>query len=134
MALPATPGTCLWYYANIKHVFYNQLIFVLQSCLDVTKVPLLLCPSLEKLDLERFIHNLPKYQPWLSSESWKAWEDFISKSDELHTIQPDVLWVLPTLQEAGIARRMSSNTQPQPLSEEALTLLQKETSIPKKVP
>jgi len=70
-------------------------------------VPSLVCPSIEMLDLERFIRDLPKYQPWLSSPSWKAREDFISRSNELQTIQPDVLWMLPTLQEAGDARRMS---------------------------
>ena len=94
---------------------------------------LLLCLSLEKLDLKCFIHDLPKYQSCLTSASWKAWEDFISKSDELHTIQPDVLWVLPTLQETGIAGRMYPKAQPQPLmiSEEAVILLQKETTVPK---
>ena len=99
----------------------------------MNSVPPLVHPCTDKLDLERFSRDLPKYKPWLTNQSWGAWEDIIKTSDQLSTLNEDVYWMLPDLQAAGTAAHTSSQEQPPSLSEDALSLLEKETSIPKKV-
>ena len=91
-------------------------------------------PCTDKLDLDRFSRDLSKYKPWLSTESWGAWEDFLNNIDSIAAVSTDVHWMLPDLQAAGIARRSSLQAQPQvTLSNEAQMLLQKETRIPNPV-
>ena len=99
----------------------------------MNNVPPLVHPCTDKMDLERFSRDLPKYKPWLTNQSWGAWEDFITSSHQLSALDKDVYWMLPDLQAAGTAVRTSNNDLPPSLSEEAQSLLEKETSIPKKV-
>lgn len=94
----------------------------------------MVCPSTEKLDLERFARDLPKYKPWLSAESWSAWENFLDTYETISVVNTDVYWMLPDLQQARIAMRTTSQVQPPiTLSEEAQLLLDKENRTPKKV-
>ena len=99
----------------------------------------LVCPSAAKLDMEHLLRDLPKYQPWLSPASWKTWEEFIAKSDQLFVIDPDIPWILPFLKSAasGVPSLREDSTiyqkSEQQISEEAMQLIGKETQIPNKV-
>ena len=79
------------------------------SCPDLRIVHTLLCPSPDKVDLERLLRDIPKYQPWIPSSAFEQWKMF---SEEAHsiltTVNFDVLWVLPILQLSARNRPANS--------------------------
>ena len=72
------------------------LLFFVQGCPDVVDVPAAVEPNLDKLDLDRFLQDLPKYKPWLSAVAWEAWEEFHITTDELRVSRLNS-WDLPNL-------------------------------------
>lgn len=100
-----------------------------QSCPDIGIAPPLVTPSTAKLDLERFLRDLPKYKPWVSAESWEWWEEFVDKREDLDMVKP-LPWVLPKLYASAETRpKVSSGTIPTSTAE----MLEKETAQHKKV-
>ena len=95
--------------------------------------PSLLCPSADKVDLERLLQEIPKYQPWVSPLAFEQWGLFADEASTLlTTVNPDVLWDLPILQVASNSRPATSSTDNQ-LSDETRALLEKQSRIPKLV-
>jgi len=95
--------------------------------------PSLLCPSPEKVDLERLLREIPKYQPWVSTAAFNQWTAFADEARSLFTtVNPDVLWPLPILQEAAARRPTTSNSTPE-LSDTTRTLLEKDFRTPNRV-
>lgn len=92
--------------------------------------PSVVLPTTRLLDLDRFFSDLPKYRPFLSTEDWKSWEQFIDKSPELSQANPDVLWELPALVLA--AKNLPPISQGE-ISEETTQLFEKETRVPSDV-
>ena len=86
------------------------------------------------MDLEHLLRDLPKYKPWLADHSWREWEEFIAKRDDLLLTQPHLhtnQWNIQKLISAAILR--PSPAPVTPLSRETAILLAKETSAPPKV-
>ncbi|XP_065917482.1 uncharacterized protein [Dysidea avara] len=109
-----------WYYAD-KSV----------TSPDLSIAPSLLCPSADKVDLERLLQEIPKYQPWVSPLAFEQWGLFADEASTLlTTVNPDVLWDLPILQVASNSRPATSSTDNQ-LSDETRALLEKQSRIPK---
>lgn len=95
-------------------------------------VPNLVQPSVDKIDLEHLLRDLPKYKPWLSAQAWEHWEEFIRHTDDLSKTQHcSNAWELPRLISAAITRPTCSDSVS--ISSDTLALLAKETDVPAKV-
>ena len=88
-------------------------------------------PNYEKLDLERFYQDLPKYNPYLSLLARDHWEQF--KSANPTTLKNTTLlrWELPALYSAAI--HSPPLQEKEQVSHETSSLLQKEVATPKRV-
>lgn len=112
---------------------YYASALLLQSCPNVSSPAPLVVPNTAKLDIERLLRDLPKFKPWVNADSWKWWESFIMKIDDLDKVQ-DIPWELPKLctyaMEAEKARKeVACNS----ISAETTRLLEKETASCAKV-
>ena len=86
----------------------------------------------DKLDLEHFYRDLPKYLPYLSPLACDHWKDFELLNSSSIAVG-DVTWGLPTLVSAAILSRQSTTEHDHPISRETLRLLDKEVATPKPV-
>ena len=94
-------------------------------------VPSLLSPDISKMDLLRFLSDLPKYQTWLSPAAWAHWEQFRSTSDELSSVKI-MPWEMHKLVSMAVRSACTTATPPV-LSPELINVLEKEKAAPKKV-
>lgn len=79
---------------------------------DCTDKPPLMVPILGKLDLPRFILDLPKYKLWLSPVAWMHWDNCMKKADELGNT-PDLPWDIHQLISMAIVSISTPPTEPQ---------------------
>lgn len=109
------------------------LLFFVQGCPDVVDVPAAVEPNLDKLDLDRFLQDLPKYKPWLSAVAWEAWEEFHITTNELRVSRLNS-WDLPKLvSDAIIAAEARKGHVGASVSNETTQILDKESATPTKV-
>lgn len=87
----------------------------------------------DKLDLERFYIDLPKYFPYLSEKARNDWENFKASNPEKLSTQ-SISWNLPSVLSAAILSTTPCHTDPQnSINPDTLRLLQKEVATPKPV-
>ena len=87
----------------------------------------------DKLDLQRFYIDLPKYFPFLSEKARSDWEDFKANNLEKLKVQT-ISWDLPGLMSAAIRSTSLYHTNPNnSVSQDTLRLLEKEVATPKPV-
>ena len=70
-----------------------------------TGVPSLVQPNTEKLDVSRLRTDIPKWQQWISANSWQEWEAFLSEGlDMLEEIPASIEneWYINELAEKQI--------------------------------
>lgn len=89
-------------------------------------------PDLSKMDLQRLLHDIPKYKPWLSSAAWKDWEAFLANADQLSS-ESDNSWNIHKLVSVSIIASAARSACVEPLSETLQEILAKETTLPPKV-
>lgn len=116
-----------------NYIMYCVYLSYIQSIPDINNAPSLLCPSPEKIDLDRLLREIPKYQPWVSPTAFEQWKKFADEARQLFTaVNPDVVWTLPILQVAAASRPVASNNAPE-ISETTRALLDKDFRTPKAV-
>ena len=99
----------------------------------MNNAPSLVCPSQEKVDLERLLREIPKYKPWVSPVSFEQWIKFADEARPLFTtVNPDVLWPLPILKLTASRRPVAANNTTE-LSDSTRALLAKDFTVPKTV-
>lgn len=84
------------------------------------------------MDPERLTVDIPKYKPYLSQSSWVHWEEFLAKLEDVNKLKSQ-LWTLPQLLSESIKaslQRKENKGPDQAISQETLTLLEKETAAP----
>ena len=122
-----------------KFMFIHAIVYMvydvhsLLCCIGCPDKPPLVEPNSDKLDLELFYQDLPKYYPYLSPTSRQHWELFQSENPEAVQAKTDIRWEMPNLVSAAI---LSSEPQIEPMDEissETLGLLHIETAVPKLV-
>lgn len=92
-------------------------------------------PCLDKLDVENFFKDLPKYKPWLTPSAREDWVEFEKNVNDLKTLNPaGERWPLPALLSASIVScDECSQAVSSTLDFDTAVLLDKETTQPPKV-
>ena len=90
-------------------------------------------PSCDKIDLDRFYQDLPKYMPFLSLSAREAWDQFKTANPVTLTSSNSLMWKLPVLHRAAILSSQQQDNSEQSVSCETSSLVAKETNIPKQV-
>ena len=108
-------------------------VFELQGDPDVTNEADTVVPNCDKLDLQRFYQDLPKYMPYLSVSARNHWEQFKTANPTTLTNANLLKWEMPVLYTAAILRSSQMQDTDNHISNETSALLQKEVAIPKEV-
>ena len=90
--------------------------------------PAFVVPSADKLDLERLVRDLPKYKQWITAESWDSWEEFITNTEKLTEIKPLPWSFSQLIVNAELAEKNRKQQSPSVLTQETVTILDKETA------
>ena len=94
----------------------------------MTIPPPLVPPSLDKIDLQRLLSDLPKYKPWISAQSWVHWEQFIKSSSTLGEVQA-IPWMFNRLKESAAEAEEIRKTQTRPtVQADTAAMLSKDTA------
>lgn len=112
--------------------YVTIILFCLQGEPDVVDIAPLVVANCDKLDLERFYSDLPKYFPYLSPTACDYWKNFKSVNPSVLALG-NITWELPTLVSAAILSSQSEAEQNHAISDETLRLLDKEVTAPKPV-
>jgi len=107
--------------------------FLLQGDPDVTNEAVPVVPNCDKLDLERFYQDLPKYMPYLSASARDNWQQFKTANPSSLTTDYSLKWELPILHTAAILSATDVQDVDHHVSSETSALLQKEVATPKEV-
>ena len=81
------------------------------------------------------MHDLKKYKLWLSARAREDWESFVSNAKEFSEVTSiPCQCELPVLVSTAITASHACKQQhPRPLSDETIKLMEKETTVLKKV-
>ena len=90
-------------------------------------------PSCDKIDLDRFYQDLPKYMPFLSLSAREAWDQFKTANPVTLTSSNSLVWKLPVLHRAAVLSSQQQDSSEQSVSCETISLVAKETNTPKQV-
>jgi len=107
--------------------------FILQGTPDVTNEGVQVVPSCDKIDLDRFYQDLPKYMPFLSLSAREAWDNFKTANPVTLTSSDSLMWKLPVLHRAAVLSSQQQESSEQSVSHETSSLVAKETTTPKQV-
>ena len=68
----------------------------------MSNIPALLSPSADKMDLDKLLRDIPKYQPWIPVSVFEEWKSFAENASSTFTeLNEDVLWMPPILKVAA---------------------------------
>ena len=101
---------------------------MLRECPDVKLPPAFVVPSTSKLDLERFVRDLPKYKPWINAKSWESWEEFIANKETFTEVKLLPWKFSQLLFNAEAAEKIRKQQPSRTLTHETATILEKETA------
>ena len=103
----------------------------------MSNIPALLSPSADKMDLDKLLRDIPKYQPWIPVSAFEEWKSFAENASSTFTeLNEHVLWIPPILKVAAEDRSETSGDKTVSagqLSDTTMAFLQKERRVPKEV-